>query len=1140
MNNLTKTLALTILTIVTLSIIPAALIIGISVPLSAQAGTIAPSSSYLHPWKIIELEIKLPGVEVDRVALRVLKDGVPQNLRLWLDGAFGTTDVTMFYAKKIGPGVYIAYLAGDSVGAKPQHNKTILYESVDGVEYSYYAKLSTSPGLDTKLTIEVLGYGVTTTITYGYAPISVSFDRTTYGPLDDTWVRLIVKDPNWNLDPTQPDKLSSNNVNVTITVINASGTLVIPSTDTLNLTEAIFKDFVAEATETEVNNGVFRFNFTLGQLRTAVGVASWGSGDVVKIKVVFVNYTEIEAEESFTIKSVAPVIELSGSFSDEISVRVTYPDANLKSWGIDMFNITLTAYPKGERPEGYINVTVEETDYNTAVFEGKLTLNWTGLKSKVYDGTRWVSQEIPLQYLISNASIGKDIIVRANMTYRYEGKDVVKELVITPVTPTVTLDKADYYSADIVKVTIVDPDLNDNKDVVEVYIGTVSVNGELNKIQLNLSGTDIPYLNISLLILPGEKPVMAKEDLTLSLVERVDSPGTFDLKLNLSKLYNISKDTWYRVKIGDLTSGKYVSVDFKVIEKEVKVELDKTAYPLPRGMTRPLTVHVRITDPDMNTNPYAKDVISSSAITCQLFNYTGGVAALCTVDNLVETDVNTGVFEGKITLSIGDEITISGVSVPSTVLINGWINVTYKGKVATAKFTVTSASLSVNVTTVKYGDYIKITVVDKDANLDSKSAESITVSVGTSLTLKETDKDTGVFEGEFLVALDGDVYADPAKDIEIEYVDKTPGFITPGADWDELELSKAIKVASFTGKLSTDKVEYGPAATIKVTVTDFDANKYVKSKDPGVSVSYVIEGIVGTRSLTLEETDVNTGVFEGKIDLRTIGVPAKDLVGKRISIVYRDPVDATGKAATATVVVKVISVDGVVSFDKSYYNVGDTMKITIKDMDANLDPEGFDTVSVRVYSDTDPVGTTVAGSETDKDTGVFEITVLISDVPGAGRIVAKPGDKIYVEYEDKFPADYGVTGKSKMFTASVPVGVPVEKPITPEKAEFVDPRTGAVVVPRVGSMVGISVELSNVGIADQVFTAILVITDPEGVVVKVDSISIPLAAGKSGTVTFSYIPKLAGDYTVEVYVVKSLADWTPLGDMLTKVMSVVS
>ena len=95
-------------------------------------------------------------------------------------------------------------------------------------------------------------------------------------------------------------------------------------------------------------------------------------------------------------------------------------------------------------------------------------------------------------------------------------------------------------------------------------------------------------------------------------------------------------------------------------------------------------------------------------------------------------------------------------------------------------------------------------------------------------------------------------------------------------------------------------------------------------------------------------------------------------------------------------------------------------------------------------------------------------------------------------------------------------------------------------VPKVGSMVGISVELSNVGVVDQVFTAILVVTDPEGVVVKVDSVSIPLAAGKSGTVTFSYIPKLVGDYTVEVYIVKSLADWTPLGDMLTKVMSVVS
>jgi hypothetical protein len=1117
MNKLTKTLALITLTIVTLSIIPAAMLISIPV-LRAQQYTITTSSSYLHNYSWIEIVITGP-TDWTEVLFEVIRKDTGERLRLW--NYTGCAEVDYGIAKKYAPGVFVAYLGGKNVVVKPLYNKTdaIYNVTTSGAELT---------GKTLVIRVPALGF-ISTEVKYDYAPISISFDRTTYGPLNSTWVRLIITDPNWNLDPTKPDKLSSDNVNVTITVINATGTFVIPPTGSLNLTEAIFKTFVAEADETAINNGVFRFNFTLEHILNATGGKAFKSGDVVKIKVIFVNKTDIYDEKSFTIKSVAPTIDLSGSFSDEVTVVVNSPDDNLKSWEKDKLTVYYAIYPEGGSPTYEPPLVIEETDVNTGVFKETIDLDWTS-------------------ELLSYASLGKAVMVRVNVSYAYEGKWVVKELKVVPVPPTVTLDKAQYYPTDTVKVTIVDPDLNDKKDTVEVYTGTVSAGGELNKIPLNLSGTNIPYLNISLLILPGEKPVMAKEGLTLSLVERVDSPGTFDLKIDLSKLYNISKDTSYRVKIGDLTSGKYVSVDFKVVEKVVKVELDKSVYPLPKD--KALTVRVWITDPDANVNPYAKDSLPSDSVTCKLYNYTGGreqsvEETRCDVGSFTETDVDTGVFEGKITINaIGDVIDDR----PSSVMINGWINVTYKvdnveKAYATAKFIVTSASLSVNVTSVKYGDYIKITVVDRDANLDSKSVDSVKVNATfgdtiKELELKETDKDTGVFEGVFLVALDGDVYADPAKEIEVKYVDTTPGFITPGGDWDKIELSKVVKVASFTGKLSTDKTEYGPSATIKITVTDWDANKNAKSED-SIEVSYVIEGIVGTKKETLEETDVNTGVFEGKIDLTRVGKP-KDLVGKRISIVYRDSADATGKTAVISAVVKVISVDPVISFDKSYYNVGDVMKITIKDLDANLDPSGFDTVSIRVYSDTDPVGTTVSGSETDVNTGVFEIAVLVSETPGTGRVAAKPGDKIYVEYKDIYPADYAVTGKEKIFTASVPVGVPVEKPISAKKADFVDPKTGVSVIPKVGSMVGISVELSNVGIADQVFTAILVVKDPEGVVVKVDSISIPLAAGKSGTVTFSYIPKLVGDYTVEVYIVKSLADWTPLGDMLTKVMSVVS
>ncbi|MEM1813371.1 MAG: hypothetical protein QXT01_05215 [Sulfolobales archaeon] len=1083
---LNKSIAITILTIVTLSIIPA---VALVIPVKAQAYTITTSSAYLNNYSWIEIVVTGPR-EWDNVAFEVIRKdtGTPVNI-----------SPTPVIAKGWVPGVFVAYLAGKDVDVStsfPQYNKTdALYRVTEDLT-----------GTTLVIRVPALGF-ISTEVKYDFAPISISFDRSSYPPHNDTKVRLTVKDPNWNLDPTYLDTLNPSDVPVDIRIINASGTF--PLSEVLGRTLTLSDIGITEpARETAINSGEFRFTFDLKGILDLAGSKKFSKGDVVEFTIRHINKPDIYDKKSFTIVSTAPTIELSGSFSDEITVRVTAPDNNSRTWEKDSITVYYSIYPEGGTIS-YTPVTADETDVNTGVFEKKISLNWDN-------------------DLLGNASIGKAILVRVNVSYQYEGKWVVRELKIVPQVPDVSIDKTVYFEGETVKLVVKDPDLNDDKDTVEVYAsGTLTGPYEVRDVPLSKAGLN--YLNISILKLPEEIPVNVSsgETILFSAVERYDEPGVFDLKINLSKL-DVVKDTSYRIKIGDRTSGKYVSVDFKVVAKEVKVELDRDAYPLPKD--RSLTVYVRITDPDANVNPYAKDTITSG-VTCGLYNYTGGLTAYsCSVGTLTETDVNTGVFEGKVTVGPGLD----------TDMINGWVNITYKGKSATARFVITSATLDVNVSVVKYGDAFKVVVVDRDANLDSKSVEEITITIdGVPKPLKETGPNTGVFEGSFVVAFDADVPKEPAGTIEVKYVDTTPGYVTPGAAWDTLELSKTIKVASFTGSLRTDKTEYGPSSKITITVVDWDANRNIKSLDR-VTVEYTIEGVPGIRSVSLDETGVSTGIFEGELDLTTVGVAAKDLVGKMIRMVYRDPYDEEGKARTSVAIVRVISVDPVIEFDKSSYNVGDVAKITIKDMDANRDPNTIESLIVRVYSDSDPVGTTLSAAETGKDTGVFVTSVLISDIPGGGRVYAKPGDKVYVEYKDEFPADYGVTGKSKMFTASVPVGVPIEKPLVPKKASFIDPRTGATIAPKVGSMVGISVELSNVGVTDQVFTAILVVKDPEGVVVSVQSVSIPLAAGKSGTVTFSFIPKMVGDFGIEVYIVRSLADWSPLGEMLAATMTVAS
>jgi len=1086
---LNKSIAITILTIVALSIIPA---VALVIPVKAQQYTITISSAYLNNYSWIEIIITGPA-EWNDVTFEVINKRTGGTIELW----DGTQVVASGTAKKYASGVFVAYLGGLNVSRYPIYNKT----------NAFYNVTSDLTGETLVIRVPSLGF-ISTEVKYDFAPISISFDRSSYPPKNETWIRLTVKDPNWNLDPTAPDSLDPLNVSLSIKVINASGTVPLPTVNNLSSLT------LTSVNETAINSGEFRFEFQLENISNVAGLSPslipFKKGDVIEFTVMFQNKTDIKDTKSFTITSVPPTITLSGSFSEEIKVSINYPDENLKSWSKD--KIKLNASIAGvDLPS--LPLEFEETGDNTGVFEGTIRLDWNS-------------------DLLTKAKDGKSIEVKVNLTYVYEDKPVEASYKVVPVAPKLSLAKTEYFKNEKVALVVEDPDLNDDKDAVEVYSATVPQNGLVKDVQLQklISGSPVTFMNISLLKLPEGTPLNATGgQLSLSLIERYAEPGVFDLKINISVL-NITEDSWYRIKVVDYTSGKEVNIDFKVVKMAVSVSLDRSTYPLVRDSGKQLIIYVYITDPDANKNPYAKDTILTSEVTCTLLNYTMGQKASCSVSDITETDVDTGVFKGKVTLSSTD--------LDDTNMINGKIKVEYKDKVAEAVFRPTSASLFVNASVVKYGDYILVRLTDADMNLDSDSAEEIYVSAdGKSLKLKETGKNTGVFEGTFLVAGDGDVSADPAKTFEISYTDNTPGYIAPGGVWEDLELSREVKIQSFTGKLSTDKDEYGPASSIVVRVEDFDANKNVKSVDY-VRIYYVVEGISGTNYEDLEETDVSSGVFEGEINLSQYN--ATDIIGKRISIVYRDPADVAGTARTLSKVVKVISVDPVIGFDKPYYLIGDVAKVTVKDMDANRDPDKVETINVRILSDSDLVGITVPAVETEKNSGVFEASFLVSDTYGAGKIFVKYGDKIYAEYKDEFPADYAVTGKPKTFTATAPVGVPVERPIEVKKASFIDPRTGATVVPKVGSMVGISVELSNVGVSDQVFTAILVVKDPDGIVVSVQSVSIPLAAGKSGTVTFSFTPKVVGDFGIEVYIVRSLADWSPLGEMLAATMTVAS
>ena len=88
-----------------------------------------------------------------------------------------------------------------------------------------------------------------------------------------------------------------------------------------------------------------------------------------------------------------------------------------------------------------------------------------------------------------------------------------------------------------------------------------------------------------------------------------------------------------------------------------------------------------------------------------------------------------------------------------------------------------------------------------------------------------------------------------------------------------------------------------------------------------------------------------------------------------------------------------------VEFDQEVYMPGDTAFITLVDPDGNLDSDLVDSLSVDVWSDSDPGGIDVILTETGTDTGIFTggVILTVTDESSGNRLRVAIGETITVE-----------------------------------------------------------------------------------------------------------------------------------------------
>ncbi len=813
-------------------------------------------------------------------------------------------------------------------------------------------------------------------------------------------------------------------------------------------------------------------------------------------------------------------------------VKVSDSNENKRSYAKDYVSVCIR-FPNGVGKP----LTLTETDVDTGEFVGTLPL-----------ASYYVNKPIEgLTVPAFNATMFK-----LTITYVDPSEGTERTVTVVPEfhKAELSVEPSQVSLAGVMKITIKDADLNLHTDTVDTFVTTLSSGDAIEILTyVNKSMPQDTLLGKLVLYAIDDKGVKHLLTLTSShtfvIYETEANSGIFEVVIPLSKINTtglvITKLLVVYTDMLTPEGPKDIAVEVPIAKVSLSVDRDT----VPLTYKYPVKIRVTVVDPSANQDAYKVDYLPNPVV-WKLCTAGGEVVPNGTgqLTSLPETDVNTGVFSGIITLPADEDII-------SPKLINGKLCISYTsvtGETVEVEIPlkVYGVALNVSATTAKYGDQVKITLKDPDANIDTKVKDEVTVYVnGKPVTLKESDTDSGVFEGVITIVgkdvsgVANPVVVDPGDTIVITYEDKTSP-ITPrdAKNWTSETVATKIYIPPHTGKLvinnSTETVEVGPTAKLYIKVEDWDLN--LDPTAPDEAVVYLRKAGLPAAEIHLKETGDSTGVFEAELTIDDIAgllskasgktINVTSLIGETMYFVYRDEITATGEITTFSVPVKVITWDGKVLTDKDAYNPGEKIKITVIDKDLDAD-----TVTVRVTSTSDNIGTPVTLVRVAP--GVYTGEVLVTDKPTveSGYIYAKIGDTVTITYIDHLPAGYPEV-QDKPITKTVTIGVRPKLPAKVKEFELVNPLTGETLAKaKVGQLVSLQVNVENHDIVKRTMTVMAIVRDANGVTVYIAYSVVTLEPGQSITVGLGWTPTEPGTYTVEIQVVKSLKEPVGLAEL---------
>jgi hypothetical protein len=346
--------------------------------------------------------------------------------------------------------------------------------------------------------------------------------------------------------------------------------------------------------------------------------------------------------------------------------------------------------------------------------------------------------------------------------------------------------------------------------------------------------------------------------------------------------------------------------------------------------------------------------------------------------------------------------------------------------------------------------------------------------------------------------------------------------------------------------LKLDRSVYTPFDRMVITLTDSSLNTDSRVVE---TVQVTVSGPATSERVTLRETESSSGVF--RADIRFTPDPSRYLGDMQVR--RDDGITVSYRADAENVLTETAFIEyheATASFDKASYQITDTAMIRVTDRDAGINPDTPDVVSVKIWSDTDTIGLTMALRETDRNTGVFEESLLFTtmDVSSGNRLKVSDGDTVSMSYLDNTlpaPANLSADGiytlETKTVVATTIFGKFIPSTQRAPAAEPVLVNSFGEKVSQVftGEQLLIQSEVTNSQSKKQPFAYIVQVKDSEGITVSLSWVTSELPPGESLKVAQSWLPSTPGNYSIEIFVWESLTNPTALSPTRTVSVQVI-